>query len=341
MTTRRTQFRRREELVQLEVCSTVPFRLVFQFAEYFPERRIYDVFGKIVILNHPDYVQSFDKNRLVFADDLRREFLKRIPSGIADFGVQFGYFKSGLLTIGPALDLAREPSLKSLQSLFTLDEWARVFDLLAIAGRGQRLNTDVYTDFGLGLFERLDVGFNQDADKIASARIPTNGQVEDFCVIWKGTTPGNIERFGLLCQYDLAVSKGEGIGGVASRLAMTARFKFRILRSLLEEVRESCIEIPQRLLKNNRTDLGKKEFLGLLFPFCEFQRSVVIAKGFLLLSPSLAAIVQSLIVNIASAAKGFGKLRKLLISRVESVFKRPLDYHRDILRHIRRLCNHC
>src|SRR5262245_34322704 len=237
MPTRRTQLRRREELIQWKVYSTVPFRLVFQFAEYLPERRIRNVFGKIVILNHPDYVQSFDKDRLVLANDLRGEFLKRVPSGIADSGVQSGYFKSGFLTIGAALDLAREPSLKSLQSLFRPDEWARVLDLLAVAGRGQCLNTNVYADIGFSLSERFDVGFNQDADKIASARIPTNAQIEDFCVIGKRTTPGNIERFGLLCQYDSTVSKGEGICGVASLLAMTARFKFRILRSLLEEVR--------------------------------------------------------------------------------------------------------
>jgi hypothetical protein len=100
MPTRRTQLRRREELIQWKVYSTVPCGLVFQFAEYLPERRIRNVFGKIVILNHPDYVQSFDKDRLVLANDLRGEFLKRVPSGIAEFGVQFGYFKSGFLTIG-------------------------------------------------------------------------------------------------------------------------------------------------------------------------------------------------------------------------------------------------
>jgi hypothetical protein len=66
-------------------------------------------------------------------------------------------------------------------------------------------------------------------------------------------------------------------------------------------------------LKDNRTDLGKKGFLRLLFPFGEFGCSVVIANGFLLLLPRLAAIFQSLIVNIASAAEGSGKLRRLLI----------------------------
>jgi len=95
------------------------------------------VFGKIVILYHPDYVQSFDKNRLVLADDLRREFLKRIPPGIADSGVQVGYSKPGFLSIITVIDLTRQPTLKDLQSLFTPHEWARIFDLLTVTGRGR------------------------------------------------------------------------------------------------------------------------------------------------------------------------------------------------------------
>src|SRR5262245_5321583 len=94
---------------------------------------------------------------------------------------------------------------------------------------------------------------------------------------------------------------------------MTARFKFRILRSLLEEVRESRVEIKQRLLKNDRTDFGKKGCLRLLFPCSEFQRGVVIADGFLLLPSGLAAKFEGLIVNKSSAAEGSGKLRSLRV----------------------------
>src|SRR5262244_651602 len=108
MPTRRTQLRRRKVPVQWKVGSPVPGRLVFQFSEYFPERRIRDVSGKIVILYHPGYVQSFDIDRLVLADDLRREFLKCIPSGIADSGMQSGYSESGFLSIVTAFDLARQ-----------------------------------------------------------------------------------------------------------------------------------------------------------------------------------------------------------------------------------------
>src|SRR5262245_25873137 len=118
MATRRTQLRRRKEPVQWKIGSAVPCRLVFQFTEYFTESRVCNVFGEIVVLNHPGYVQSFDKDRLVLADDLRGEFLNLISSAIADFGVQFGYFKSGFLAIGASLDLAGQTALKLLQSPF-------------------------------------------------------------------------------------------------------------------------------------------------------------------------------------------------------------------------------
>src|SRR5882672_3399192 len=339
MTTRRTQFRRREEPVHWKIGSAMPFRFVFQFAEYFGKCRVSNVLGKIRMFQHSDYVQSFDEDRLVFADDLRGELLNRISSDIADFGVQPGYSESGFLSIITVLDLARQIALKYSQPLFTPEEWARVFDLLAVAGRSKHLNTNVYTDFGFSLFESFNIGLNQDADEIAPTCVPADSQIEDFSVIRKRATPNNVERFGLLCQRDSTVSKGERIGSIASRLAMTPGFEFRILSSLLEKVCESVIEIAQRLLKNNRTDLGKKSFLRLLFPFGQFQRRIMVVNGFLALLPRFTTIVQSLIVNKASAAEGSGKLRGLLVIREEPVFEGLLYYHGYILLSMDAYCN--
>ena len=108
---------------------------------------------------------------------------------------------------------------------------------------------------------------------------------------------------------------------------MTARFKFRILSSFLEEVGESRIEITQGLLKNDRTDLGKEGFLRLLFPFGELQCGVVIAEGFLVLLPGLAAKFEGLIVYKASATEGSGQLLGLFIRGEELVFESLLNYH--------------
>ena len=296
--------------------------------------------GQIMIFQHPDYVQSFDEDRLVLADDLRCEFLKRVPSGVADFGVQLRHFQSGLLSIVAILDLARQTTLKSFQSHFPSDERTRIFKFLALARRGQRLNANVYADFGFDSPSRLDIGFNKDADKMASACIPADRQINDFGIVGKRTTPGNIERLGLLGHCDATISKGEGVGGIASRLALASRFKLRILRSLLKEISEGRVEIKQGLLKNDSAHFGKKGFLGLFLPLSEFGRCEAIANGFLLLLPGRSAIFQSLIVNIASAAEGFSELSRLFISRKESVFEGLLDYHRNILQPIDGHGNH-
>ena len=229
MATRRTQLRRRKVPVQWKVGSPVPFRLVFQFTEYFAERRVRNMFGQIVVLNHPGHVQSFDIDRLVLADDLGREFLKRVPSSIADSGVQSGYFESGLSAIIAPLDLARHTTLKFLQALFAPDEWARIFQFFAVAGRGERLNAYVYASFCFCLFERLNFGFNEDADKMASTRIPADRQIDDFRILGERPTPGDIERFGLPGESDAAVSICEGISGIADRLTRSSGFEFPIL----------------------------------------------------------------------------------------------------------------
>ena len=93
-------------------------------------------------------------------------------------------------------------------------------------------------------------------------------------------------------------------------------------------------------MQDHRTDFGKKGFLRLLFPLGEFGGGSVIANGFLLLPPCRGAILQRLIVNIASAAEGFSELRRLFISREESVFEGLLDNHRNILHPIDGRGNH-
>ena len=145
----------------------------------------------------------------------------------------------------------------------------------------------------------------------------------------------------MLGEGDPTVSIGEGIRGIASRLASAPRFEGWILRPLLEEIRKGLIKVTQRVLERDGTDFGKKGFLRFLFPFGEFSGGKVIADRFLLLLPCHSAIFQSLIVNIASAAERFSQLRHLFVSGKEFVFERLLNYQGNILYPISEFCKHC
>src|SRR6266508_5004435 len=215
-----------------------------------------------------------------------------------------------------------------------LKERARVLQFFSLTGRSQRLDADIYTDFSFGPLQGLDVSLNQDADEIAPAGVPADGQVDKLRVVGKRAAPHDVERSGLLGQCDPPLSVRAGVRGVASRLAMTTGFEFGILRPLLEEISEGCIEIAERLLKHDGTDLGKKGPVRVLLPFSESGGGRVIVNGFLLLPPCVSAIFERPIVHKAGAAEGPGKLRDLLISGKESVFKGLLDYHWDISHYI-------
>src|SRR5262249_32937778 len=154
--------------------------------------------GQIVVLNHPDHIQSFDKDRLVLADELGREFLKRVPAGLADFGVPFGHFQVRLVAVLAPISFAREAPLKPLPSLFAPDEWARVFEFLPVAGRGQGLKADIYADLGVGLLERLNLSVDEETDKIALTCISADGEADEFRVGGKRSAPDDVERLGLL-----------------------------------------------------------------------------------------------------------------------------------------------
>src|SRR5262249_7722906 len=125
----------------------------------------------------------------------------------------------------------------------------------------------------------------------------------------------------------------EGIRSRASRWASMLRFEGRILRPLLEEIREGRIEMTQRWLERDGTAFGKKGVLRLLFPVGEVRGGQGRADGLLLLPPGRSAKCQGRIVNRAGATEGLRELSGLRIRREESIFECLLDDHRDSFRH--------
>src|SRR5262245_55110141 len=75
MTALTAQFGGRKELIQLDEVSSVPAGLVFQLAKDLGKRGVGQMFGELMILQHPGHIQSFDIDRLVLADGRSREFM--------------------------------------------------------------------------------------------------------------------------------------------------------------------------------------------------------------------------------------------------------------------------
>jgi hypothetical protein len=241
--------------------------------------------------------------------------------------MELGYCQPGFLSIIAPLKLARETPLPSLQLPLPSEQRPRILEFLSVTGPGLGLNPH----FSFNLLQRLDVGFHQNADKVALPLILVDSQINQPGICGKRTTPDNIQTRRLLGERDLTLSVSEGIGSVSNRLVSVFRFEPGVVRSLLEKVSERRFEIAQRLLQNDGTDLVEKGSLRFLFPLCQFRGRLVIAYRLLLLLPSGSTIGQGLIVYVAGATEGLSKLPGLFLSWKESILESLLYYHGGIL----------
>ena len=111
MTAITAQFRGREELIQGHEIPPIPVRLVLKLPKDFGKRCIAELFGEVVILEHPGDIQSFDIDGLVLADRRSREFVNVVGANVSNLRVLFSDLKSLFVAIVRAFDLARKSTL--------------------------------------------------------------------------------------------------------------------------------------------------------------------------------------------------------------------------------------
>jgi hypothetical protein len=329
MTAITAQFRGREELIQGDEISPVPVRLVLKLAEYLCERRIAQMLGEVVILEHAGDIQSFDIDGLVLADCRSRELVNVVGANVSNLHVLFGYLNSFFVAIIRAFDLARKSMLSQTQSLGSLMQRSRILKIVAVTARGKRFDADIDANVAGRLRQRLNVGFHQDADEIPFGFVFADGRANQPGIIRQRTRPTDIKRFILLGQRDPSVSVGESVNLEANRLFVLAAFEAWIGGSYLEEVVKCSVEVSQRLLQYDAADLLQKGCFRFLLPLGQGFRCLSVAQRLLRLLVGFRAQFKSPIPDKTRTAEGVGKLRFLGIRGKEPVFIGFLNNHED------------
>jgi hypothetical protein len=148
MTAVTAQLRGREELIQRDEISPVPVRLVLKLPKDFGERRIAEMFGEFVILEHSGDIQSFDVDGLVLADCRSREFVNVVGANVSNLRVLFGDLDSLFVAIIRSFDLARKSALSQAKLLRRLVQWPQILKSPPITASRQSFDTDIYPDIG-------------------------------------------------------------------------------------------------------------------------------------------------------------------------------------------------
>jgi hypothetical protein len=327
MTAIAAQLRGWEELIQWDEFPTIPSSLVLKLPEDFTKRRIAEMFGEFVILEHPGDIQSFDIDGLVLADRRSREFMNVVGANISNSGVLFRYFDSLLVAIVRAFDLARKLALFEAKSLCGLVQWSGIVKSHSIAASRQSFDSHINADIGGRLRQWLNLGFDQNTNEIPLGFVFADRCADELRIIGQRTRPADLKRLILPGKRDPTVSVGESIRLIAHRLFVLAAFEARICGPFLEEVVKRGIKVSERLLQNDAAHFIQKGFLRLLLPLRQGFGCLSVAQGLLRFLVGFRAQLKSQIPNKTRTAKGSSKLVLLGIGRKEPVFIGFLNNH--------------
>jgi hypothetical protein len=118
----------------------------FSHREKASPSHIADCSGETAVLDHPAYVQIFDRDRVKSSDQIGRNLMVKILATARDFQVRFGDSDPLLRAPLRSLSPARKSPLLSLQVLQRALEMPRILDLFAVRECGETANSNIYAD---------------------------------------------------------------------------------------------------------------------------------------------------------------------------------------------------
>jgi hypothetical protein len=130
----------------------------FRHREKAPPSHVADCSGETVILDHPAYVQIFDRDHVKSPDQIARYLVVKILATTRYFQMRFGDFDPlpGAPLRSPLS--ARKSPLLSFQVVQRALEMTRILDLFSVRECGETANADVYSDGLSGWRHRIRFG---------------------------------------------------------------------------------------------------------------------------------------------------------------------------------------
>lgn len=250
--------------------------LVFQQTAEHPERSIAQTAGETVIFDHPSHVQVFDADKVEVLNKPGSQLVQGVRTTIAD-----AFVKPGNLSLQRGVAVARllpsgEMPLQAGELFCSTVQVPGIGDMLAVRQSGEPVHPEIDADALTGLGEFLDGFIEAEGDEVPAGR-PLGyrcrrGQAG------KLSAPSHFQfaEFGYLQGFCVGIvfeRRARVLGGLLAVLSLRGR----ISSSLLEEVDESGLQVPQRLLKRDAGDFVEPDVLFGLLQLRQQGRRFVIA----------------------------------------------------------------
>ena len=192
--------------VNLNQCPTIPLALILHLANQLGPTCISNGGADFTVLQHILHRQILDSNRLIFAYQSSRQFVKKIFSGIGNSCLNSGNLPPSLLSIVGVFNSTRECFLSLSQLISKAFEVKRVSNLLAITGSNKRSDSRVNSYSLINLGQRLNcMVIDQQRDEPTSRRIQSHRDCGWFAPRRDTSAPTDGQSLITLCQPQLSI----------------------------------------------------------------------------------------------------------------------------------------
>ena len=309
-----TPFAGGEEAIHFHKCFPIPLTLVLQEPPEQGHRGIVERASNAVVLDHSPYVEVLDADGVEAPYDVGSCFVHLIETGVGYRRVDPGDFEPLPLSSVAPLDPPGE-DLLGLGKLLELGmEQAWVDDVLARRESGEPVDSEIDAYLCSGKGQRFNLLVEGQCHEVSAIKVL--GYRHSGRDARKRSRPADIKASDL-GEGEIAVSGVplEGTLGVLGRLFASLALERRVGCTLLEEVTECSLEMPECLLGRNTGYLVEPCSIGGFLQLGEQGRGGVVADA-LAGMVGVGSSTEPPVVDESACAKG---PRKSLLLRRRGV----------------------
>ena len=294
---------------------------VFQVPDESTPRGISYVFSEMMIMNHIIDTQVFNGNSTIIESELSTNFVQEVSSLIGNFDMFPSQLESSFSPVSRTFDLFAQPSLKELQSIFTLDEMPWISYDFTIGESSKVLNTYIQPHLFIGLMlNNRSIDLTTKYSKPLSSIINLESERLNLSSRKPVKNNGNVSYLGsiqspVVSELETTLREDNTVHSTLESwktLFLTSRVFYspkEAIKSLREPIRDILQDLRVDFFSNRRTaafQIHNKGVKVILFGYEKF----------------LVQIKKS-IVNIFAMRKIINESYLLLSRRVDSVLIHP------------------
>lgn len=253
--------------VNLSEVLAVPSALVLGLQPKPTKTSVTDALGEAVVPDHAAHVQVLNADHVEAFDQIGRDLVQVVRSGISDVCVNPGNLELLSLPTSRTLRASRQNPLRFGKALLVLSRVLRVVYPFTIRERGEAVDAEVYANRQPGLRQRLNIFVQHEGDKIPSSTVL--GYRDRGWIAFEASRPANVQptQTRNLQTFRAGIRFETGACLLSGLIAVFAA-ELRVARSFVEEIAERGLKVTKSLLCWHARDFVHPLRLGLLLQQC-------------------------------------------------------------------------